>query len=600
MASLSGVFNAQQFTDAGGLANNYRLYTYASGTTTHKVAYTDAAAAVPHTYTSDGIGGQYIALNARGELPAPLFLLTGSYDLALKTPAGVTVWTRRATGIDDGSTTVAADLAAVVAGLAASTGAGLVGWLQTGTGAVARTVQSKLRDIVSAKDFGAVGDGTTDDSAAINAALAAVAISGAKLVFPPGTYLYSGTITVFFGMKICGASWQTTTLKFTNLAAIAIDFTLASVSDVAIVGITLDGTNKATRTERCMRFSGTQVSSFFMDEVRFTNWASPVNSAVIHITSTAKLFASEWGTLRFASGSYNGSAIRDDGGGPCLKINNLYTGNADGSIDYVVGVVGSNLKIGVWNVGGATGVLMQHRGTSLSSLDIDIINYETSASPAHVVYLADTQFRLGALALAGAGQPVYGVSIQETGIGDKYIGPVHGSKAATTTGHVQINTSAAPTGQVYYAGSAANVVNSIAGSPQLSTVFALRENQPVSHQYAVAEGRITTTDATSTGVVSYSLPVGATANIVVYISGVQSDGSNRASYVRRATVYRLGSANAALQGAVVDEYTSESNAAWDVTVDVTSTNARARVIGVAATTIKWNARMEVSYVLESN
>ena len=73
-ASLSGVFNVQQLTDAGLPAAGYRLYTYAPSTTTQKVAYTDAAASVPHTYVSDGIGGLYIALNARGELPAPLFL----------------------------------------------------------------------------------------------------------------------------------------------------------------------------------------------------------------------------------------------------------------------------------------------------------------------------------------------------------------------------------------------------------------------------------------------------------------------------------------------------------------------------------------------
>lgn len=58
----------------------------------------------------------------------------------------------------------------------------------SGTGATARSLSSKLGDFVSVKDFGAVGDGTTDDTAAIDAALTAA--SGAVLHFPPGTYKY--------------------------------------------------------------------------------------------------------------------------------------------------------------------------------------------------------------------------------------------------------------------------------------------------------------------------------------------------------------------------------------------------------------------------
>lgn len=55
---------------------------------------------------------------------------------------------------------------------AAPTGASLVGFLPGGSGAVPRSTENKLRDLVAPEDFGAVGDGTTDDTAAISAATA--------------------------------------------------------------------------------------------------------------------------------------------------------------------------------------------------------------------------------------------------------------------------------------------------------------------------------------------------------------------------------------------------------------------------------------------
>jgi hypothetical protein len=84
------------------------------------------------------------------------------------------------------STQVNENFGAVVdtTSLAASDGSALVGFLQSGTGAVARTTQAKLRDTVSVKDFGAVGDGVANDTAAVTAA---DAISG-KVYLPAGTY----------------------------------------------------------------------------------------------------------------------------------------------------------------------------------------------------------------------------------------------------------------------------------------------------------------------------------------------------------------------------------------------------------------------------
>lgn len=68
---------------------------------------------------------------------------------------------------------------------------------------VTRTLQEKLDDVVNVRDFGALGDGNTDDTAAINRALAQLYTrSGAytdsmarrSLYFPAGNYVLSGDV----------------------------------------------------------------------------------------------------------------------------------------------------------------------------------------------------------------------------------------------------------------------------------------------------------------------------------------------------------------------------------------------------------------------
>ena len=72
---------------------------------------------------------------------------------------------------------------AVVTGILTAPSSGIT-FTQTGTGATTTTVDSKLKEVVSVKDFGAVGDGVTDDTTAI-----AAAITASKVVtFPAGTY----------------------------------------------------------------------------------------------------------------------------------------------------------------------------------------------------------------------------------------------------------------------------------------------------------------------------------------------------------------------------------------------------------------------------
>lgn len=76
------------------------------------------------------------------------------------------------------------------------------GWFtQAGTGAVSRTSQAKSRDTLSIMDFGAVADGATDDSAALQAAVTAAAAAGKALFVPKGTYLLGTRQTTYDGKK---------------------------------------------------------------------------------------------------------------------------------------------------------------------------------------------------------------------------------------------------------------------------------------------------------------------------------------------------------------------------------------------------------------
>ncbi|AVH85344.1 hypothetical protein RsoM2USA_416 [Ralstonia phage RsoM2USA] len=79
--------------------------------------------------------------------------------------------------------------------LSASSGSSLVNFIASGSAAVSRTVQSVLRDTFNVRNYGAVGNGVTDDTAALNAMFAMIQ-SNATVVdvyFPAGNYIYSGS-----------------------------------------------------------------------------------------------------------------------------------------------------------------------------------------------------------------------------------------------------------------------------------------------------------------------------------------------------------------------------------------------------------------------
>lgn len=97
--------------------------------------------------------------------------------------------------------------------LAESGGSGLVSFLQQGTGAVSRPVQAKLREWISITDYGAVPGAGVDNTASINAALAAAFAAGLPLFIPRGVWMVQdttgqGAAIINPGVSMYGASKQ--------------------------------------------------------------------------------------------------------------------------------------------------------------------------------------------------------------------------------------------------------------------------------------------------------------------------------------------------------------------------------------------------------
>lgn len=182
----------QFFDNSGVILSGGLLYTYLAGTTTPAPTYTTSAGNVACANP--------IVLNSAGRTTTETWLDTSlTYKFVLKTSAGVTIDTYD--NLINAAGTVAAALTAYEAAVAASTGSSLVGFINSPAGSIARTVQARMRDWVSVKDYGATGDGSTNDTVAIQAAFSA----GGAIYFPPGVYCYT-SLTINTACRIIGAN----------------------------------------------------------------------------------------------------------------------------------------------------------------------------------------------------------------------------------------------------------------------------------------------------------------------------------------------------------------------------------------------------------
>lgn len=192
LSMLAGA-GAQFFDNNGDPLSGGKVYTYAAGTTTPQATYTTSAGNVAHANP--------IVLDSAGRVPSggEIWLTdTVSYKFVLSNSTGTTIGTYdNLTGNGSG----------ILPALTASGGSSFVGFIQSGTSATARTVQDKLRETVSVKDFGAVGNGVTNDTDAFAAASAYITtLGGGTLIIPPGTYIVGKQ--VFAGQNGLGYSYK--------------------------------------------------------------------------------------------------------------------------------------------------------------------------------------------------------------------------------------------------------------------------------------------------------------------------------------------------------------------------------------------------------
>lgn len=197
MATLMPNGKQQYFTSAGVPLVGGKVYTYAAGTTTPLDTYTTQAGGTANANP--------VILDSRGE--ASIFWGTAGYKVVLKDSLDATIWTQdNLYAYPDSSDTL---------------------FLQAGTGAVARTVQAKLREYVSITDFGTLGAG--NDATIFQTAIDAVQGTKNTLFIPPNTNIALGTngVTVTAGITIEGSNRDRCFITWTGTTMTAITVTTA-------------------------------------------------------------------------------------------------------------------------------------------------------------------------------------------------------------------------------------------------------------------------------------------------------------------------------------------------------------------------------------
>jgi hypothetical protein len=190
--------------------------------------------------------------------------------------------------------------------------------------AVRTNVEAKLSEIVSVTDFGAVGDGVTDDTTAIKNAIAAVAtaavvVGGQKqlmntVYFPPGNYLITEkkalsaafSSGIFAGVSFVGAGRAQTRITYSSSDPSADNYLFSSSNSntVRFENLELYSTNSALRGIEWRGAPGPTGSYLAMIECRVSgSW-----TAFFEVTGSVLGSETYWencnGSAGYASGTF--------------------------------------------------------------------------------------------------------------------------------------------------------------------------------------------------------------------------------------------------------------------------------------------------------
>jgi hypothetical protein len=138
-------------------------------------------------------------------------------------------------------------------------------------------MQDKAREVVSVRDFGAVGDGVADDAAAIQAALDYVnAIGGGAVYLPPGRYRKSGTaptLMMYSNTTLCGAGSASVIFHDDRPTDPRIDMLRVSTNstNVSFLDFKIEGTVRlyTTETNQKQTIVGTGINGLTIKGVHF-------------------------------------------------------------------------------------------------------------------------------------------------------------------------------------------------------------------------------------------------------------------------------------------------------------------------------------------